>query len=64
MPKRRPTNRLSECTPKWLALLIDMRLVTPKQAHEAHLRAVEQAEQKDGAAHDQPPPRRRSRKPD
>jgi hypothetical protein len=59
MPTRRPTNRLSECTPQWLALLIEMRLVTPKQAHEAHLRATRQAEQESGAAPDQPPPRRR-----
>lgn len=61
MPRRRPTNRLSECTPQWLALLIEMRLVTPKQAHEAHLRATKQ---ESGAAPDQPPPRRRRRKPD
>jgi putative endonuclease len=26
MPKHRPANRLSECTPQWLALLIEMRL--------------------------------------
>ena len=39
MPTRRPANRLSECTPQGLALLIEMRLATPKQAHEAHLRA-------------------------
>ena len=64
MPRHRPTNRLSECTPQWLALLIEMRLVTPKQAHEAHVRAEKQAEQESGAAADQPPPRRRRRKPD
>jgi hypothetical protein len=56
MPKRRPTNRLSECTPQWLALLIEMRLLTPKEAHEAHLRATKQAS---GDLPDQPPPRRR-----
>jgi len=61
MPKRRPTNRLSECTPQWLALLIEMRLVTPKQAHEAHQRAVIQqaGDEKDGTAPDQPRTRRR-----
>ena len=59
MPRRHPTNRLIECTPQWLALLIEMRLATPKQAHEAHLRATRQAEQESGAAPDQPPPRRR-----
>lgn len=64
MPTRRPTNRLSDCTPQWLALLIKMRLVTPKQAQEAHQRATKQAEQESGAAPDQPPPRRRRRKPD
>jgi hypothetical protein len=64
MPIRRPANRLSECTTQWLALLIEMRLVTPKQAHEAHLRAVKQAEQESGAAPDQTRARRRRRKPD
>jgi len=59
MPRRRPTNRLSECTPQWLALLIEMRLVTPKQAHEAHLRAVERAGDGSGVKPDQPPTRRR-----
>jgi len=39
MPRRRPSNRIGKCTPQWLALLIEMRLVTPKQAHEAPLRA-------------------------
>jgi hypothetical protein len=65
MPKHRPTNRLSECTPQWLALLIEMRLVTPKQAHEAHLRAVEQQAEDEGSTKPEPPPtRRRRRKPD
>jgi hypothetical protein len=64
MPTRRPANRLSECTPQWLALLVEMRLATPKQPREAHLRATKQAEQESGAAPDQPPPRRRRRKPD
>jgi len=64
MPTRRPINRLSECTPQWLALLIEMRLVTPKQAREAHLRAEKQAADESGAAPDQPPTRRRRRKPD
>ena len=64
MPEQRPTNRLSECTPQWLALLIEMRLVTPKQAHEAHLRAVEQAGDESSAAPDQSPPRHRRRKHD
>jgi hypothetical protein len=59
MPKRRPTNRLSECTPRWLALLIEMRLLTPKEAHEAHLRAVKQASGENGTAPDQPRTRRR-----
>ena len=56
MPRRRPTNRIGKCTPQWLALLIEMRLVTPKQAHEAHLRATKQAEQESGASPDKPPP--------
>jgi hypothetical protein len=65
MPKHRPTNRLSECTPQWLALLIEMRLVTPKQAHEAHLRVVEQQAEDEGSTKPEPPPtRRRRRKPD
>lgn len=64
MPTRRPTNRLSECTPQCLALLIEMLLVTPKQAHEAHLRATKQAEQENSAAPHEPPPRRRRTKPD
>jgi len=55
-----PTHR----SPQWLALLIEMRLVTPKQAREAHLRATKQAEQENGDAPDQPLPRRRRRKPD
>jgi hypothetical protein len=65
MPKRRPTNRLSQCTPQWLALLIEMRLLTPKEAHEAHLRAVEQHAEDEGSTKpDHPPTRRRRRKPD
>jgi hypothetical protein len=64
MPRHRHANRLSECTPQWLALLIEMRLVTPKQAREANLRATKQAEQESGAAPDEPPTRRRRRKPD
>ena len=64
MPKRRPTNRLSECTPQWLALLIEMRFVTPKQAHEAHLRAVEQQAEDEGSTKPKPFTRRRRRKPD
>ncbi len=59
----RPTNRLSECTPQWLALLIKMRLVTPKQAQEAHMRATKQAEHEGNASPNTPPPRRRRRKP-
>jgi hypothetical protein len=64
MPKRRLTNRLSECTPQWLALLIEMRLVTPKQAHDAHLRAVERAGGENGTDSEPPPTRHRRRKPD
>ncbi len=64
MPKRRPTNRLSECTPQWLALLIEMRLITPKEAHEAQKRAVEQAGGENGTSPDQPRTRRRRGKPD
>lgn len=64
MPRHRPTNRLSECTPQWLALLIKMRLVTPKQAREAHLRATKQAGDESRAGPDKPPTRRRRRKPD
>ncbi len=48
MPQDHPTNRLSEFTPQWLALLIEMRLLTPKQAHEAHLRAVRQHAEDEG----------------
>jgi len=56
MPKHRPTNRLGAYAPQWLGLLIEMRLITPKQASDAHRRAVKQAgeESKD---------RRRRRKP-
>jgi hypothetical protein len=61
MPKRRPTNRLSECTPQWLALLIEMRLLTPKEAHEAHLRAVKQHAEDEGSTTPEPPPTRRRR---
>jgi hypothetical protein len=65
MPTRRPANRLSECTPQGLALLIEMRLATPKQAYEAHLRATKQAEQESNAGPDElPRRRRRRRKPD
>jgi hypothetical protein len=64
MPKRRLTNRLSECTPQWLALLIEMRLVTPKEAHEAHLRAEKQQAEDEGSTKPEPPPRSRRRKPD
>lgn len=64
MPKRRPTNRLSQCTPQWLALLIEMRLLTPKQAHEKHLRAANQQASAEGSTKPEPPPSRRRRKPD
>jgi hypothetical protein len=65
MPNHRPTNRLSACTPQWLALLIEMRLVTPKQAHEAHQRAIEQQAEGESTVKPEPPPtRRRRRKPD
>jgi len=65
VPNRCPTNRLSECTPQWLALLIEMRLLTPKQAHEAHLRAMKQHAEDEGRTKPEPPPtRRRRRKPD
>ncbi len=50
MPNLRPTNPLSECTPQWLALFIEMWLLTPKEAHEALLRAVRQR-----AGDDEPP---------
>jgi hypothetical protein len=59
VPNRRPTNRLSECTPQWLALLIEMRLLTPKEANETHLRAEKQAGDGNGATPDQPRTRRR-----
>jgi hypothetical protein len=64
MPKLCPANRLSECTPQWLGLLIEMRLLTPKEAHEAHLRAVKQAGGENGTDSEPPPTRRRRRKPD
>jgi hypothetical protein len=64
VPNRHPTNRLSECTPQWLALLIEMRLVTPKQAHEALLRATKQAGDESSTTPEQPSTRRRRRKPD
>jgi hypothetical protein len=64
MPNRRPANRLSECTPQWLALLIEMRLLTPKEAHEAHLRAVKQQAEDESNTKPEPPLRRRRRKPD
>jgi len=62
MMNRRPANRLSECTPQWLALLIEMRLISPTQAREAHLRAAKQ--QTGEESPEQPSPRRRRRKPD
>jgi hypothetical protein len=40
MPKRRPTNRLGDYSPQWPALLIEMRLITAKEASDAHERAV------------------------
>lgn len=55
MPKQRLTNRLNEYSPRWLALLIEMRLITPKQARAAHLRATKQAGDQSGAAPDEPP---------
>jgi hypothetical protein len=61
MPNHRPTNRLSECTPQWLALLIEIRLISPTEAREAQRRA---AKQQAGDATPEPPPRRRRRKPD
>jgi hypothetical protein len=65
MPKRCPTNRLSECTPQWLALLIEMRLLTPEDAHEAHQRAVKQHAGEEGSTTpEQSPTKRRRRKPD
>jgi hypothetical protein len=65
VPNRRPTNRLSECTPQRLALLIEMRLLTPKEAHETHLRAEKQRAEDEGSKTPEPPPtRRRRRKPD
>ncbi len=65
MPNRRPTNRLSECTPQWLALLIEMRVLTPNEAREAHQRAAtQQAGDKGGTTPEPPPIRRRRRKPD
>jgi len=65
MPKRRLTNRLSECTPQWLALLIEMRLLTPKEAREAHQRAEKQQAGDESSTKPEPPrTRRRRRKPD
>lgn len=65
MPKRRPINRLSECTPQWLALLIEMRLLAPKEAHEAHQRAPRRQASDEGGTKPEPPPNRsRRRKPD
>jgi hypothetical protein len=64
MPQDHPTNRLSECTPQWSTLLIEMRLLTPQQAHEAHLRAVRQHAEDEGSTKPEPPTRRRRRKPD
>jgi hypothetical protein len=65
MPKRRPTNRLSECTPQWLALLIEMRLISPTEAREANVRAVkQQADDGGSTTPEQPPTRHRRRKPD
>jgi hypothetical protein len=46
MPNRLPINRLSACTPQWLGLLIEMRLVTPKQAHGVHPRATSRSSRK------------------
>ena len=56
MPDRQPTNRLGAYSPQWLALLVEMRLMTAKQASKAHKRAVKDA----------PPPatRRDRRKPE
>ncbi len=64
MPLDHPTNRLTECTPQWLALLFEMRLLTPKEAHEAHQRAVKQQAEDERRAKPEPPPRRRRRKSD
>ncbi len=55
-------NRLSNCTPQWLALLIAMRLISPTEAREAQLRAAKQ--QASDATPEPPPTRRRRRKPD
>jgi hypothetical protein len=63
VPNRCPTNRLSECTPQWLALLIEMRLLAPKQAHQTLLRATKQAGDESSTTPEPPPTRRRSRKP-
>jgi hypothetical protein len=57
MPKHRPTSRLGVYTPQWLGLLIEMRLITPKQASDAHRRAVKQTGEESND-------RRRRRKPD
>ena len=43
MPDRQPTNRLGAYSPQWLALLVEMRLMTAKQASMAHKRAVKDA---------------------
>ncbi len=43
MPDRQPTNRLGAYSPQWLALLVEMRLMTAKQASKAHKRAVKDA---------------------
>ncbi|NQW47972.1 MAG: hypothetical protein HQ464_09415 [Planctomycetes bacterium] len=60
MPKR----RIGDYSPQWLALLVEMRLITPRQARAAHLRATKQTEQESSTAPDQTRARRRRSEPE